>query len=705
MAKLTQEEKDAIRDAGIEQWWKDWFAADYSWDGLAKKRWQGWVVVEDKATYEAYLKEHGLPKGAPNEACHVIPADQIDKLPEGAKTRGANLQDYWRDQEDSLEQQNTKSKKYTIAHLPIKFEDGVLSWKDNPNNSKWGILSKLVEVKTLLGARTEWEIIYENKEKISGEDRRAQLCGCVLSSLRLQDEQVEFEDEVSPKREHDYQDSQGQDEALHFTLFQTAIMQSQNFREVIFGSALNCNEALFSGDSVDFGGAQFSGGEAYFKGTRFTGRDVIFIDAKFSSGKTFFRSAKFSGGDVNFTNAQFSGGPVFFDHAYFTGGNAFFNRSQFSDSYAFFYSSHFSGGEADFANTRFSDGGVLFDQTEFLGGVNFVRAQFSGGPVFFKGVRFLNGDADFSNTKFITSCNFQNSIFQKQVLFCDTIFPPAAKSESVFRGTQFLGPIDFSKSNSSQLKDENGKPFSIEQTVVPYNAFDNANIKDQLILSGQGDDDASKDFKLALAAVEEACFSDDKDIDLRIKDTKKAKEAKEASRESRYVALERGCTTLKNAMEKTSDKNRAQRYFKFELLARQRRPSTPWAVKKMTSLYGLVADYGGSITRPLSSLFVSWAFFAFIYGVNAHLIGVTQDNPWTSLWGPMDFSLTHIFRPLFVWSSSTSANEIGWLPLYKDALSGGGWLTIKVLATVQSLASITLLFLFGLATKRKFQIS
>jgi len=91
--------------------------------------------------------------------------------------------------------------------------------------------------------------------------------------------------------------------------------------------------------------------------------------------------------------------------------------------------------------------------------------------------------------------------------------------------------------------------------------------------------------------------------------------------------------------------------------------------------------------------------------VNAYLLGVQPDNPWTSLWGPMDFSLTHIFRPLFVWSSSSSANEIGWLPHYKDALSGGGWLTIKVLATLQSLSSLTLLFLFGLATKRKFQIS
>lgn len=61
MAKLTQEEKDAINEAAKAQWWNKWFEWDYSWDGLWNKPWQGWVFVEDKTIYETYLEEHGLP--------------------------------------------------------------------------------------------------------------------------------------------------------------------------------------------------------------------------------------------------------------------------------------------------------------------------------------------------------------------------------------------------------------------------------------------------------------------------------------------------------------------------------------------------------------------------------------------------------------------------------------------------------------------
>lgn len=46
-----------------------------------------------------------------------------------------------------------------------------------------------------------------------------------------------------------------------------------------------------------------------------------------------------------------------------------------------------------------------------------------------------------------------------------------------------------------------------------------------------------------------------------------------------------------------------------------------------------------------------------------------------------------------------------WLSEYKKQQTALGWLTIKRLATAQSFLSVTLLFLFGLATKRKFQIS
>ena len=157
-------------------------------------------------------------------------------------------------------------------------------------------------------------------------------------------------------------------------------------------------------------------------------------------------------------------------------------------------------------------------------------------------------------------------------------------------------------------------------------------------------------------------------------------------------------------MEDISDKTRAQRFFKFELLARQQRPSTPWLVKKFTWLYGLTADYGGSMLRPLGALLFTWLFFAVVYGLDAHVIDVSTANPIHMVWGAMDFSGTHIFRPLFIWSKTAASSDGSWLGQYRCQLSEGGWLSIKLLATLQSFISLTLLFLFGLATKRKFQI-
>lgn len=195
------------------------------------------------------------------------------------------------------------------------------------------------------------------------------------------------------------------------------------------------------------------------------------------------------------------------------------------------------------------------------------------------------------------------------------------------------------------------------------------------------------EFDRALASTAEACHgADNKFI------------------ESQYVALESGCTTLKRAMETVSDKNRAQRYFKFELLARQRRPSTPWLVKQFTKLYGWTADYGGSISRPLITLAVLWFVFAVIYGVNAHIAKVDLTATKTVI-GALDFSATQIFRPLFIWSKTGMGDADSWLSQYHAGLSAGGLLFIKALETAQSFLSLTLLFLFGLATKRKFQIS
>lgn len=354
------------------------------------------------------------------------------------------------------------------------------------------------------------------------------------------------------------------------------------------------------------------------------------------------------------------------------------------------------GKYADFSDAQFSGGSVYFFSTQFFGEfTNFINVHFSGGVAQFNGAQFLGKSVSFNNVnaehsvefnvvKISNRCSFHNAVFEQSSSFVDTKFPTPCGTESAFRGTQFLGPADFSRPT---VTDENGKPLPGSDLHFPFNAFDNANIKDQLILSRRGEDYASKEFRRALKSTQDACRADTTD-----------------RQEERYAALEAGCTTLKLAMEKISDKTRAQRYFKFELLARQKRPSSGPLTKFMTWAYGLTADYGGSMWKPLASLFAAWIVFAIIFNVNAHLIDVSATSVSPLVWGPLDLSAANIFRPFLIWSKAILPGDQTWLGLYQETLSPGGWLAIKLLCTAQSFVSLTFLFLFGLAAKRKFQI-
>ena len=364
----------------------------------------------------------------------------------------------------------------------------------------------------------------------------------------------------------------------------------------------------------------------------------------------------------NFARTIF-GSPTNFQNAQFSGGDAFFSDAQFSGGYANFRGAQFSGGHASFSDAQFSGGNAIFSDAQFSGGdANFIEAQFSG------------GDAYFNRTYFEVSFTYNSARFEKRALFQDSIFPPPAGSKNAFSTTEFLGLVDFSgKPNTGQF--------------FPYNAFPNAKISDQIILRDLGDDKAQDGFNRVLKSLSEAC----------------SEKNKEETRQQ-YIALEQGCIRLKRAMEDKSDKTRAQRFFKYELLARQHRPSTPRLVKIFTTLYGWTADYGGSISRPLWSLAAVWVFFGLIYGLNAWCIDVKPETIWGYFWGPLEFSMTHVFRPLFIWSSAIPSADASWAGKYREQLADGGWFAIKFLATLQSFLSLTFLFLFGLATKRKFQI-
>lgn len=366
-----------------------------------------------------------------------------------------------------------------------------------------------------------------------------------------------------------------------------------------------------------------------------------------------FYSAFFCGDKISFASAKFQGA-AYFVLATFTGGITNFANTKFI------------GGDADFSGASFFGGEVYFFNTEFVKDVTFSSAEFHNQEVVFKHCAF-SSNLNFSDVNFLNKVSFEKAVFPQK----------AIDSESAFRGAIFNHQVNFS-----------------EVKNFPLNAFDDVEFLRKVILTDRNSIYGEHDFKRTKKSIK----SDFKELG--------ELEHNEISKwtEKRYGALERGCMALKQAMERNSDFHRAQRYFKYELLARQKRPSISWIAKRMTGLYGFFADYGGSIGRPIVSLICCIIIFGIFFALNANCI---MDEPLSigqNFIGGLDSSLTNAFRPFSIWGEAALRGPPNWLQYYHHSLGKGSWLFIKLLATFQSFFSITMLFLFGLAVKRKFQI-
>ncbi len=177
--------------------------------------------------------------------------------------------------------------------------------------------------------------------------------------------------------------------------------------------------------------------------------------------------------------------------------------------------------------------------------------------------------------------------------------------------------------------------------------------------------------------------------------------------------LESGCRVIKVAMGKVRNETMEHRFYRFQLLARRNQKGTPWPEKVASWIYSIAADYGLSLARPLAGVAAAFLLFAVAFqrlGAAAcakrggcpvpkladNATALVDPAAWTEA---LTFSASRllIFGP-FDLVSKTYIQSI--------KSSGGGWLELAVrgLATLESLIGVVLLFAFGLALRRRFQI-
>lgn len=590
------------------EWWKRWHAEDFTWEGLAGKRLEGWLVYDEVLRQATSGQIYGK-----NEI-------QLPMLTEG---RDASLQDYWRadprtgrlrtEAELELEQDLVRSPEqptYHRVHLPFLYEDGTstgkMSWPDSA-------LDALSAARLTVSTETLW-IGPNYNRSIESVDGRAQFQGGVWFRAP-KDLRGRVLRTLSVRYDFGY--------FLRDANFNKAtFLGDADFQCVCFPEAANFNQVTFSGDArfdqvvfkeeVRFFDSIISG-DAQFSGAAFL-KDALFVAVTFMK-------------DAHFQEAIFN-------------GRGFFSGSTFS-------------GEASFARAVFS--GLNFRGSVFQKAASFQAASWP--------LVAYNWHSAFSDTVFRETATFYNAGFKAFAAFDSAVFE---------RGIQ----LDESSEREAQ------KTF-------------NAELRGAIQA-------AERDAQVYRRNLEGAQIGTDPRVHLTISSKKGVLAPNRTQQDARLRELERGCRVLKQEMEKASNKSREQLLYRFELRARRAQRHLPPGEKFFSYLYGWASDYGASLVRPVLGLGALVLIFGVAYWGFATGFRIDPSSPiaWGALAEALSVSASRVFPfGAFEWVTRD------WMAVRQGQGGPGFVLVLRLLATLQTALALGLVFLFGLALRRRFQIS
>ncbi|MCH8488563.1 MAG: pentapeptide repeat-containing protein [Oceanicaulis sp.] len=378
------------------------------------------------------------------------------------------------------------------------------------------------------------------------------------------------------------------------------------------------------------------------------------------------------------------------------------------------------GPGAEFQNARFG-GYVNFEGSCFFGSANFTNVMFSGSTRFNK-VRFYKS-TNFSMARFVYSVLFQKVLFQGNCIFERAVFNSNCEFSKIefsenevfwrgaFKKTLFEDFVDFSKS-----------PYKL------ISMFDGARLDVGIHFPKLGEGDALNIF--------------DHEVIAPITSLKGQTERDEA-----FKAVEHGAQVLKHQMRLASDPLREQRFYRFELIARRLQSTTHWSERVSSRLFGWLADYGLSVSRPLGCLVVTRALCATAYfglarsaslldpaGASQSVrVAIAPGHYYLEVPAAQDLILAQVvdgpsqrLNALANASASRIAEattkgpllfaiELGFIPVSdpmghhtwaKDLSKQESWQSalFAFLRMTQRLISLILIFLTALALRRRFQI-
>ncbi len=687
-----------------QEWWDRWWDEDYSWDGLAKKEWAGWVVPDD---------------GEP------VPAE------DGVEGRQATLQDYWRraglaGDVDRPEFQCPQTKRrFTRVHLPLEFRDGSQTLKGTKDAAFSAELNEVLKAEL---ARPIVEAVFASSVELVGPDQRLQWQGAVLLDFYLSgmSTQTRSEDDRIP---------------VSLCAIEAAFSGDTHFDSASFSGEARFDYAAFSGDTY-FANVAFSGrGDftgvtfwqcVFFNGAAFSG-DASFSDATFSE-HAHFTDVAFSG-YASFSDATFSGYALFPYVAF--SGHASFKRAAFVTDCSFistlFLSAvDFSGEGCSSTSDRVNQSITLASQSGDQGGA--LEGRLTGEPVPLPITRRSVQSFVASSAVFLGPVDFSNR----------DIFSGSGGVKSNFHGAHFFHlfklhgsalhrGINFGETHVEAAL-ERGKT---QETCLPVPDALKAgleNLKRAIPEKPEAPEEGASEWEKKYYAGAAPRWSAVYEGDIvafqewRRSEARAFADGPVEDRIQYFRALEDCYRTLKLFNEDRRDRPEEGRFHRLELIARRRRRRPKYTVPELLAfwrpkegipiwervlshIYGASSNYGNSVVLPICWLIGGVILFAAIYGAMAAL--PHHFPTMAEIENALSFSAGRVL-PFGPWADPEACSRIGQMletPGRENCPGGaipyGTWVPfgLRLLASFQSLSAIILVFLSGLAVRRRFQIN
>jgi len=561
-----------------------------------------------------------------------------------AKGRPANLQDYWRatsegrlrvDEEMGDELVSAEDQP-TYHQIHLPFR--YASGEHTAKNLE--LVQTLVEARLGLAGETFGAFRFKYGPSgwyAKGADRRAQLVGGIFGGA------------IS-----------GPSQATHVNAKRTCWADDAVFDAVEFGPAAEFTAALFERD-------------ARFHRARFT-KDARFTLARFT-------------GTVDFEGANFYGEAAFYLTHFL--GDASFRSGSFEDT-VWFTGARF--GNVEFRAREFK-GLAYFQSARFQKGMDFVCATFNELASFEQLVWPLSHrdwHAAFDHALFRSTATFRGGGFKAIASFSGAVFE---------RGLQ-LDDLDESRADAAFRSELDGAMRAAMLDLEDWPRLEALRRSSVGLNSGPFSPSFVAQTESQARWIEREMLERAAGpLTIIEPEPNILEEKRNEFTERRLEELEGGCRTIKQAMALVSNKSREQMLYRFELIARRRQKGTPLAEKCFSLMYGVLADYGASIVKPIVAWLVLVILFALIFWIWIVLAGdVSLLDPSLAA-EAAGFSWGNASRPL----SAATVEEASGL---SQVVKSGPWskFAVQVAATIEALLSIVLIFLFALAVRRRFQM-